>query len=244
MSYPNSSADRPVHTGSHGDAGWVAVNARPAGRVVLADDDVLFREGLALLLGRSGFEVVGQAGDASELIGLVRQHLPDVVVADIRMPPSYSVEGLEIARVIRQEFPDTGIVILSAHAEPRHAMDLLSEGGRVGYVLKHRIADVDEIVNALERIGADGPVVDPEVVYKLIAADRANDPLARLSPRERDVLTLMAEGRSNIGIAHRLFVSEGTVEKHVRSLLAKLDLPTTSDDHRRVLAVLIHLSAR
>jgi DNA-binding NarL/FixJ family response regulator len=214
------------------------------GRVVLADDDVLLREGLASLLDRSGYDVVGQAGDASELLALVRQHLPELVVVDIRMPPTNSTEGLDAALVIRKEFPDVAILVLSAHVETDHAMELLAGGRRVGYLLKSRVTDVDDFVEALERIGKGGSIIDPGLVQELVGAHRVDDPLARLSPREREVLALMAEGRSNAGIARRLWVSEGTVEKHVRSILNKLDLEETDDDHRRVLAVITFLDAR
>ncbi len=213
-------------------------------RVVLADDDVLLREGLASLLQRSGFEVVGQAGDGQELIALVRAHVPDLVVIDIRMPPTNTTEGLEAALVIREEFPDIGVLVLSAHVEMHHAMELLAGGRRVGYLLKSRVTDVDDFIEALGRIVKGGSILDPGLVQELVAAQRVDDPLARLSSREREVLALMAEGRSNAGIARRLWVSEGTVEKHVRSILAKLDLEETDDDHRRVLAVIKFLDAR
>lgn len=213
-------------------------------RVVLADDDVLLREGLASLLIRSGFEVVGQAGDASELLALAREHAPELVVVDIRMPPTDSTEGLEAARVIREELPETGILLLSAHVVVEHAMELLASGHRVGYLLKRRVTDVDEFVGNVERISRGGSVVDPALVQELVAARRRDDPLAALTAREREVLALMAEGRSNAGIARRLWVTEGTVEKHVRSILSKLELPETDDDHRRVLAVITFLESR
>jgi DNA-binding NarL/FixJ family response regulator len=213
-------------------------------RVVLADDDVLLREGLATLLDRTGFEVVGQAGDASELLSLVRAFLPDLVIVDIRMPPDHSTEGLDAARVIRKEFPDIGILVLSAHVEVEHAMDLLASGDRMGYLLKSRVTDVDEFVTAVERIAKGGSVVDPALVQELVGARRADDPLSALTPRELEVLELMAEGRSNAGIAGRLWVAEGTVEKHVRSILTKLELPETPEDHRRVLAVVVFLESR
>jgi DNA-binding NarL/FixJ family response regulator len=211
-------------------------------RVVLADDDVLLREGLASLLERSGVQVVGQAGDGAQLLGLVRDTVPDLVVVDIRMPPTHTSEGLEAARVIRQELPETGVLVLSAHAEVEHAMELLA-GGRIGYLLKSRVADVAEFLDTLQRIANGGSVVDPALVQELVSARRRSDPLGTLSDREREVLALMAEGRSNAGIARRLWVAEGTVEKHVRSILAKLSLPETDDDHRRVLAVLTFLEA-
>jgi DNA-binding NarL/FixJ family response regulator len=222
------------------------MTARPmtALRVIVADDDVLLREGLASLLDRSGFEVVGQAGDGEQLLVLVRDHVPDLVVVDIRMPPSHTVEGLDAAREIREEFPETAILVLSAHAEVEHAMKLLAGGRGIGYLLKSRIVDVEEFLDTLNRIAKGGSVVDPALVQELVSARHRDDPLAVLSAREREVLALMAEGRSNAGIARRLWVTEGTVEKHVRSVLAKLDLAETDDDHRRVLAVVTFLEAR
>src|SRR5580698_5167519 len=221
----------------------VTVTTSPT-RVALAEDDVLLREGIASLLERSGFEVVGQAGDATQLIALVRKHRPDLVVVDIRMPPDHSTEGLEAARVIREEFPETAVLILSAHVEVEHAMDLLASGRRSGYLLKRRVTDVSEFIDTLRRVVRGGSAVDPELVRELVAARRAEDPLDVLSPREREVLALMAEGRSNVGISRQLWVTEGTVEKHVRSILMKLRLPETDDAHRRVLAVLAFLDAR
>jgi len=212
-------------------------------RVILADDDVLLREGVASLLERSEFEVVGQAGDGVELLELVREHEPELVLVDIRMPPGHSTEGLEAARAIREAFPDTAILVLSAHAEVEHAMELLDGGQRIGYLLKSRVTDVDAFVETLERIAAGACVVDPALVQELVAARRVEDPLADLTPREREVLALMAEGRSNAGIARVLWVTEGTVEKHVHSILAKLGLAETGDDHRRVLAVIAFLEA-
>jgi DNA-binding NarL/FixJ family response regulator len=213
-------------------------------RVVLADDDVLLREGLASLLERSGFEVVAQCGDAFDLIAVVREHRPDLVMVDIRMPPAHSTEGLDAAREIREEFPEIAILVLSAHVEVEHAMDLLGSGERSGYLLKSRVTDVDEFIQTLERIVRGGSVVDPALVQELVAARHVDDPLDELTPREREVLSLMAEGRSNAGIARQLWVAEGTVEKHVHSILPKLRLPETDDDHRRVLAVLKFLDAR
>ena len=213
-------------------------------RVALAEDDVLLREGIASLLERSGFEVVGQAGDATQLIALVRKHRPDLVVVDIRMPPDHSTEGLEAARVIREEFPETAVLVLSAHVEVEHAMDLLASGQRSGYLLKRRVTDVSEFIDTLRRVVRGGSAVDPELVQELVAARRAQDPLDVLSPREREVLALMAEGRSNAGISRQLWVTEGTVEKHVRSILMKLRLPESDDAHRRVLAVLAFLDSR
>ena len=213
-------------------------------RVVLADDDVLLREGLAGLLERSGFEVVGQCGNASELIALVREHRPDLAIVDIRMPPTHTSEGLEAARVIREELPETAILVLSAHVQVEQATDLLASGERSGYLLKSRVTDVDDFIETLERIVKGGSVVDPALVQELVAARRIEDPLDVLSPREREVLSLMAEGRSNAGIAHQLWITEGTVEKHVHSILTKLRLPATEDDQRRVLAVITFLDAR
>jgi DNA-binding NarL/FixJ family response regulator len=213
-------------------------------RIALADDDVLLREGLASLLERSGFEVVGKAGDAPELLALVREREPDLVIVDIRMPPAHETEGLEAARVIRDEFPDAGILVLSAHVEVEQAMELLASGHRIGYLLKSRVTDVADFVETVERIAQGGSVVDPGLVRELVAARRRDDPLEQLTPREREVLALMAEGCSNAGIARRLWVTEGTVEKHVHSILSKLPLPDTEDDHRRVLAVITFLEAR
>src|SRR5918996_4028383 len=215
-----------------------------ATRVALADDDVLLREGLAGLLERSGYEIVGQCGDASELIELVRQHQPELVIVDIRMPPSHTTEGLQAARVIREEVPETAILVLSAHVEVEHAMDLLGSGERIGYLLKSRVTTVDDFLGMLERIVKGASVIDPALIQELVAARRVNDPLEDLSPRELEVLALMAEGRSNAGVARQLWVTEGTVEKHVRSILRKLRLPEGEDDHRRVLAVVTYLDAR
>ncbi|HEY6707564.1 MAG TPA: response regulator transcription factor [Actinomycetota bacterium] len=213
-------------------------------RVVLAEDDVLLREGLASLLERSGFEVVGQAGDGAQLLALVDAETPELVVVDIRMPPTHTAEGLDAAQRIRQEHPETGILVLSAHVEVEHAMELLAGGRGIGYLLKSRVTDVEDFIDTLQRVARGGSVVDPGLVAELVAARHRDDPLAVLSPREREVLALMAEGRSNSGIARRLWVTEGTVEKHVRSILTKLTLPETDDDHRRVLAVLTFLDSR
>ena len=213
-------------------------------QIVLADDDVLLREGLASLMERSRFQVVGQAGDAAQLLALVADQRPDLAVIDIRMPPTHTTEGLDAARQIRQEHPETAILVLSAHVEVEHAMELLASGRGVGYLLKSRVSDVTDFVDTLRRVARGASVVDPALVQELVSARRRNDPLAALSEREREVLALMAEGRSNAGIARRLWVTEGTVEKHVRSVLAKLSLPETSEDHRRVLAVLTFLEAR
>jgi len=212
--------------------------------LILADDDVLLREGLASLLGRSGFEVVAQAGDGSELLELVREHRPELVLVDIRMPPTHTREGLEAAHAIREELPEVGILVLSAHVEVEHAMELLASGQRIGYLLKSRVTNVNEFIDTLGRIVEGGSVVDPALVQELVTARRKEDPLGALTAREREVLSLMAEGRSNAGIAHLLWVTEGTVEKHVHSILAKLRLPGTTDDHRRVLAVIAFLESR
>ncbi len=213
-------------------------------RVVVADDDVLLREGLASLLERSGFDVAGQAGDAPQLVALVRELRPELVIVDIRMPPGHSTEGLDAAREIRAQFPDTAILVLSAHVEVEHAMDLLASGQRSGYLLKSRVVNVDDFIETLRRVVRGGSVVDPELVKELVAARRVSNPLDVLSSREREVLALMAEGRSNSGIARELWVTEGTVEKHVRSILRKLRLPDADDVHRRVLAVLTFLDAQ
>ena len=213
----------------------------PTARVVVADDDVLLREGLASLLERSGFEVVAQAGDGMAAIRACREQEPDLLLIDIRMPPAHTTEGLEAAYAVREEYPRMGIVVLSAYAEVEHAMELLASGHRSGYLLKSRVTDVDDFLETLERIVKGGSVVDPGLVQQLVAARRVVDPLDELTRREREVLALMAEGRSNAGIARRLWVTEGTVAKHVHGILAKLRLPEADDDHRRVLAVLTFL---
>jgi DNA-binding NarL/FixJ family response regulator len=213
-------------------------------RIVLADDDTLLREGIASLLERAGFEVVGQAHDGPGLLTLIREHHPDLAIVDVRMPPSYTTEGLDAARVIRKEFPATGVLVLSAHAEVEQATDLLATGRRVGYLLKTRVTDVTEFVETVGRVAAGGSVVDPALVQELFVARHRDDLLQHLTDRERQVLALMAEGRSNAGIAHRLYITEGTVEKHIRNLLARMRLPDTEDDHRRVLAVLTYLESR
>jgi serine/threonine-protein kinase PknK len=218
--------------------------AATALRVILAEDDVLLREGVASLLERSGFEIVGQAGDGAQLLAIVRDTSPDLVIADIRMPPTHTTEGLDAARAIRQELPDVAILVLSAHAEVEHAMELLASGRGIGYLLKSRITDVEDFIDTLRRIAKGGSVVDPALVQELVSARRRDDPLAALSAREAEVLELMAQGRSNAGIGRRLWVTEGTVEKHVRSILTKLSLPETGDDHRRVIAVVTYLEAR
>lgn len=215
----------------------------PGTRVVLADDDVLLREGVASLLDGAEYDIVGQAGEPSALLRLVRDEAPDLAIVDIRMPPTHTTEGLDAARAIRADFPDVGILLLSAHIEVETALELLHGGNRIGYLLKSRVTSVTDLVEALERIGRGGSVVDPSLVDELFRQRRRTDPLGELTQKEREVLGLMAEGRSNAGIAHRLWVTEGTVEKHVRSILRKLDLPAGEDDHRRVLAVLTFLDA-
>jgi DNA-binding NarL/FixJ family response regulator len=216
----------------------------PEIRVVIADDDVLLREGLASLLDRPPFEVVGLAGDAAQLLALVRQRVPDLAILDIRMPPSYTTEGIEAARAIRAEFPQVAILVLSAHVDVERGLDLLAAGGGMGYLLKSRVTEVGEFIETLQRVAGGGAVVDPALVQELVAARRVVDPLVDLTAREREVLQQMAEGRSNAGIARQLWVTEGTVEKHVRSILSKLDLAETTGDHRRVLAVLKFLDAQ
>jgi serine/threonine-protein kinase PknK len=212
-------------------------------RVVVAEDDVLMREGLAGLLEQGGYEVVGQAGDGAELMRIVRECRPDLAVVDIRMPPAHRAEGLEAARVIRDEFPETAVLLLSAHVEVAQAMTLLATGGGSGYLLKSRIAALDEFLDAVRRVSGGGSVVDPALVQELVAAQAVGDPLEELTPREREVLALIAEGRSNAGIARRLWIAEGTVERHVHSIMMKLGLAETDDDHRRVLAAIRFLDA-
>ena len=211
--------------------------------VIVADDDVLMREGLASLLEQGGYEVLGQAGDGSELMRLVRECRPDLAVIDIRMPPAHRTEGLEAARLIREEFPATAILLLSAHVEASQAMMLLASGRGSGYLLKSRIAALDEFLDVVGRVSRGGSVVDPALVQELVTAREVGDPLAELTAREREVLALMAEGRSNAGIGRRLWITEGTVERHVHSIMMKLSLPEAEDDHRRVLAAIKFLDA-
>ena len=226
-----------------GDAAEVGLGART--RIVLADDSVLLREGIARLLEDAGFEIVGQAGNADELMLKVRSYSPDVAIVDIRMPPTHTTEGLDAARVIRDEQPAVGIVVLSAHVEVEHAKGLLATGHGIGYLLKTRVTDVADFVDTLERVAEGGAVIDPTLVSELVSSRVVDDPLEALTPREREVLGLMAEGRSNAGIARRIWVTEGTVEKHVQSILGKLGLRAVDDDdHRRVLAVITYLDAR
>jgi len=210
--------------------------------VVLAEDSVLLREGIARLLEDSGFEVVGQAGNAEELMLKVRFYRPDVAIVDIRMPPTRTDEGLRAAREIREQHPETSVLVLSQYVETGYAVELVADSAQgVGYLLKDRVADVDEFVGAVRRVAEGGSALDPTVVSQLVGRRRADDPLGGLTPREQEVLALMAEGRSNQAIAERLFVTERAVEKHVTSILGKLRLPTSPDDHRRVLAVLAYL---
>jgi len=213
-------------------------------RIIVADDDFLVREGLASLLERAEYKVVAQTETADELLELVREHQPNLVVVDIRMPPTHTTEGLEAARAIRQEAPDIGILVFSAHVEVEHAIELLATGRRIGYLLKSRLSNSQELIEALERIRDGGSVVDPTLVEELVSARRKEDPLERLTTREREVLGLMTEGRSNAGIARSIWVTEGTVEKHVHNIFGKLRLPETDDDHRRVLAVVAFLESR
>jgi DNA-binding NarL/FixJ family response regulator len=209
---------------------------------VLADDTVLLREGVARLLSESGFDVVAQSGNAEDLLRHVAMHKPDVAVVDIRMPPTHTDEGLRAAREIRERFPQTGVLVLSQYVEPGYALDLLSESAEgVGYLLKDRVGDVEQFASAVRRVAEGGSALDPAVVSELVGRHRQDDPLEELTPREREVLELMAEGRSNQAIADRLYVTLRAVEKHVTSIFSKLDLPASTDDHRRVLAVLLYL---
>ena len=212
--------------------------------VVIADDDLLLREGIASLLTQAGYSIVGQAGDATKLLGLVRQHRPDLAIVDIRMPPGHGTEGLRAAQAIREQMPEIAILVLSAYVEIEDATTLLANGQSSGYLLKSRVANIDEFLESIDRLCRGGSVLDPSLVVELLAARRAEDPLEGISAREREVLALMAEGRTNAGIARRLWVTEGTVEKHVHSIFVKLRLPETGDDHRRVLAVVTFLGAR
>jgi DNA-binding NarL/FixJ family response regulator len=213
---------------------------------VVADDAVLLREGLARLLGEAGFEVAGLASDASELLELVERAHPDVAIVDIRMPPTHTDEGLQAAKQIRARWPQTGILVLSQHVHAGYALELLSAGtDGVGYLLKERVSDLAELAASVQRVGAGGSVLDPAVVSQLVSRRRQDDdPVTKLTGREREVLALMAEGRSNKAIAERLFVSEYTVEKHVGNIFTTLRLPPSPDDHRRVLAVVAFLNAQ
>jgi DNA-binding NarL/FixJ family response regulator len=211
-------------------------------RVVLAEDSVLLREGVARILGEAGFEVVGQAGNADELMLKVRSYSPDVAIVDIRMPPTHTDEGLRAAQEIREKHPSVGVLVLSQYVEAAYAMELLAESAEgVGYLLKDRVSDVNEFADAVRRVGEGGSALDPTIVSQLVGRRRRDDPIDQLTPREREVLGLMAEGRSNSGIAEQLVVTERAVEKHVTSIFQKLRLPAASEDHRRVLAVLAYL---
>jgi DNA-binding NarL/FixJ family response regulator len=213
-------------------------------RVVLADDSVLLREGVARLLEEAGLDVVAQAGDADDLLRKVGAHKPDVAIVDVKMPPTHTDEGLRAAAEIRERHPEVGVLVLSQYLEEGYALDLLSSSAeRMGYLLKDRVADLDRFVDAVRRVGEGGSALDPEVVSRLLGRRRREDPLEEISPREREVLGLMAEGRSNHAIAEALVVTERAVEKHVTSIFAKLNLPPTAVDHRRVLAVLTYLRA-
>jgi DNA-binding NarL/FixJ family response regulator len=211
-------------------------------RVVIAEDSVLLRRGAVRLLQDAGFEVVGEAGDADDLLRKVRAHKPDVAVVDIKMPPSHSDEGLQAARVIRSELPDVGVLMLSQYVEERYVTALLEHGAEgVGYLLKDRVAEVDRFTDAIRQVAAGGSVLDPEVVGHMLGRRGADQPLDGLTEREREVLGLMAEGKTNRAISEQLFVSERGIERHVTSIFGKLNLPTTDQDHRRVLAVLAYL---
>ncbi len=211
-------------------------------KVVLADDSVLLREGVARILADAGFDVVGQAGNPDELMLKVRSYAPDVAVVDIRMPPTHTDEGLRAAKEIRERYAGTGVLVLSQYMEPDYALELLADNAEgVGYLLKDRVSDVEEFAAAVRRVAEGGSALDPTVVSQLVGRRRADDPLGALTPREREVLELMAEGRSNSGIAERLVVTERAVEKHVTSIFGKLRLPPAPEDHRRVLAVLAYL---
>jgi DNA-binding NarL/FixJ family response regulator len=214
-------------------------------RVVVADDAVILREGLSRLLVEAGFEVVGQASDADELLEQIEATRPDVAIVDIRMPPTHTDEGLQAAAEIRARHPSVGILVLSQYARPGYAMELLTTGTEgVGYLLKDRVSDLEELASSVRRVGEGGSVLDPSVVAQLVERPRSGpDPLEDLTEREREVLSLMAEGRSNRAIGQQLFITEHTVEKHVKSIFGKLRLPASADDHRRVLAVLTYLSA-
>jgi DNA-binding NarL/FixJ family response regulator len=212
-------------------------------RVVIVEDQVLLREGLARLFDDAGHEVVARRGDADRLIETISEYLPDLVVLDVRMPPTYTDEGTRAAAQVKQQFPDLGVLVLSQHVETVHAIALVGQGG-FGYLLKDRVLDVKEFLAAAERVAAGGSALDPQVVSSLVSSSSTRDSLSVLTDREREVLALMAEGLTNTGIAHRLFLSERTVEAHVRRVLLKLDLTSSDEGHRRVLAVLAHLAAQ
>jgi DNA-binding NarL/FixJ family response regulator len=214
-------------------------------RVVVAEDSVIIREGLVRLLIEAGFDVIGQAGDGAELLRQVDTHRPDVAIVDIRMPPTHTDEGLQAARELRRRYPGTGVLVLSQHVRPSYAFELLSEGtDGIGYLLKDRVSDLEELAEGIRRVGGGGSVLDPSVVAQLVNRRKmGNDPVDELTEREFEVLGLMAEGRSNKAVADRLFITEHTVEKHVQNIFAKLQIPATTDDHRRVLAVLTFLNS-
>jgi len=213
-------------------------------RIALAEDSLLLREGLARLLTDSGFEVVAQSHDAEDLLRKVAAHKPDLAIVDVRMPPTHTDEGIRAALVIRNRHPQTAVLVLSEHIEPAYAVELFANGtDRLGYLLKGRVSDLDRFLEAVSRIGGGGSVLDPEVVSRLLGRHRDDDPLAQLTPRETEVLALMAEGRSNKAIGEQLVVTERAIEKHVTNIFSKLQLPPTADDHRRVLAVLRYLRA-
>jgi DNA-binding NarL/FixJ family response regulator/class 3 adenylate cyclase len=237
-----------------GDAPGTDAQAEPVGRalqksreklrVTLADDSVLLREGVALLLTEAGFEVVGQSGNADDLLLKVRSYTPDVAVVDIRMPPTHTDEGLRAAQEIREKHPGVGVMVLSQHVEPTYAMELLADNAEgVGYLLKDRVSDLEEFAAAVRRVAEGGSALDPALVTQLVGRRREHDPIEDLTPREREVLELMAEGRSNQAIGERLFITPRAVEKHITSIFGKLRLPPAPEDHRRVLAVLAFLRA-
>jgi DNA-binding NarL/FixJ family response regulator len=213
-------------------------------RVVVAEDEVLLREGICSLLTRAGLQVIGQFANGDDLLAAVRHEKPELALIDIRMPPHHQTEGIDVAKLMQKEVPETAILVLSAHVDAEHAKELLREGRPIGYLLKSRIADINDFLDAIQRVANGESVLDPVFVRELVAAPRHGDPLNPLSPREREVLTLMAEGLSNSGIARRLYLAEATVEKHVSSILTKLRLPDVGDHHRRVRAVIIYLEAR
>ncbi len=232
------------------DAGGYGGNPTPAGgiipgvRVVLAEDQVLLREGLARLLADAGFEVVDRVGDAPALLRAVARHRPDVVITDVQMPPDHADDGLRAAIAIRARWPEVGVVVLSQFLEERYALDLVGDRpDGAGYLLKDRVGDIREFMDALRRVARGGTALDPEVVAQLMVRQRADDPLEALTPREREVLAAMAEGRTNVGIARRLSISEGATEKHISNIFGKLELPDSQHDHRRVLAVLAYLGS-
>ena len=213
-------------------------------RVVIAEDSILLREGIARILDETGFEVVGQSSNADDLLLKVRSYRPDVVIVDIRMPPTHTEEGLRAAKTIREQHPQVGVLVLSQYVEATYAMELIADDAQgVGYLLKDRVSDVGEFVSAVQRVADGGSALDPAIVTQLVGRRRRDDPISRLTPREREVLELMAEGRSNQAIAERLVVTERAVEKHVTNIFGKLKLTATPEDHRRVLAVLAFLGS-